>query len=199
VFVPSRKLTALAAAATIAAAGAGQALGAAPASAPTPPDAGAAKAAIIERPDDRFDRAPVVDHYRTAYARARDAGVAPKDNLVEGRSVSGDRLLEATPHLRSAVRRQATSAATPGSEAATASLGVSQATLDAIASCESGGDPTAVSPDGTYRGKYQFDESTWASVGGSGDPAAAPAAEQDMRAAMLYSEVGSSAWPVCGQ
>jgi len=55
-----------------------------------------------------------------------------------------------------------------------ASLGVSMATLESIASCESGGDPTAVSSDGTYRGKYQFDYGTWASMGGSGDPAAAP-------------------------
>ena len=78
------------------------------------------------------------------------------------------------------------------------SFGVSQATLDAIASCESGGDPTAVSADGTYRGKYQFDSGTWASMGGSGDPAAAPEAEQDMRAAMLYAQSGSSPWPICG-
>ncbi len=82
--------------------------------------------------------------------------------------------------------------------ASPASYGVSQSTLDAIASCESGGDPAAVSPDGTYRGKYQFDSSTWAAMGGSGDPAAAPEAEQDMRAAMLYSQSGSSPWPVCG-
>lgn len=78
------------------------------------------------------------------------------------------------------------------------SYGLSQSTLDAIASCESGGDPTAVSSDGTYRGKYQFDTGTWASMGGSGDPAAAPEAEQDMRAAMLYAQSGSSPWPVCG-
>lgn len=76
--------------------------------------------------------------------------------------------------------------------------GVSIGTLEAIAACESGGDPEAVSPDGTYRGKYQFDQGTWESVGGSGDPATAPAAEQDYRAALLYSEAGSSPWPVCG-
>lgn len=76
--------------------------------------------------------------------------------------------------------------------------GVSQSTLDAIASCESGGDPTIVSSDGTYRGKYQFSFETWASVGGSGDPAAAPEEEQDYRAALLYAASGSSPWPVCG-
>jgi soluble lytic murein transglycosylase-like protein len=91
---------------------------------------------------------------------------------------------------RRAERREA---ATPSSE----SLGVSQATLDAIASCESGGDPTAVNAAGYY-GKYQFDLGTWASVGGSGNPADAPEAEQDYRAALLYSRAGSSPWPICG-
>lgn len=76
--------------------------------------------------------------------------------------------------------------------------GVSIETLEAIAACESGGDPTIVSADGSYRGKYQFSVSTWESVGGSGDPAAAPEYEQDYRAALLYSRAGSSPWPVCG-
>jgi hypothetical protein len=79
-----------------------------------------------------------------------------------------------------------------------ASTGISQAMLNAIGSCESGGDPTAVSSDGSYRGKYQFDFGTWESVGGSGDPAAAPEDEQDYRAALLYAQSGSSPWPVCG-
>ena len=78
------------------------------------------------------------------------------------------------------------------------SVGVSQSTLDAIAACESGGDPTVVDASGTYHGKYQFDLSTWASVGGSGAPSAAPEAEQDYRAALLYSQAGSSPWPNCG-
>lgn len=76
--------------------------------------------------------------------------------------------------------------------------GVSKATLEAIGACESGGDPTIVSSDGTYRGKYQFDFGTWESVGGSGDPAAASEQEQDYRAALLYAQSGSSPWPVCG-
>jgi Transglycosylase-like domain len=76
--------------------------------------------------------------------------------------------------------------------------GVSLGTLESIASCESGGDPTAVSSDGSYRGKYQFDSGTWEAVGGSGDPATASEAEQDYRAALLYAQSGSSPWPVCG-
>lgn len=72
-------------------------------------------------------------------------------------------------------------------------------TLASIAACESGGNPQAVDPSGTYRGKYQFDYGTWGSVGGSGDPAAASEAEQDMRAAKLYAQRGAAPWPVCGR
>jgi hypothetical protein len=93
-------------------------------------------------------------------------------------------------HQAAAARRRERFADLPG--------GVTMATLETIAGCESGGDPTAVSSDGTYRGLYQFDYGTWESVGGHGDPAAAPAAEQSYRAALLYSRSGSSPWPVCG-
>jgi hypothetical protein len=73
------------------------------------------------------------------------------------------------------------------------------AALEAIAQCESHGDPRAISAGGTYRGKYQFDFSTWASVGGQGDPAAASETEQDRRAAVLYRTAGAGRWPVCGR
>lgn len=72
-----------------------------------------------------------------------------------------------------------------------------RATLERIAQCESGGDPRAVSADGTYRGKYQFSRATWRTVGGTGDPAAAPESEQDRRAAALYRTAGPSSWPNC--
>jgi Transglycosylase-like domain len=70
--------------------------------------------------------------------------------------------------------------------------------LAAIAECESGGDPTAIGGGGLYRGKYQFTYETWASVGGTGDPAAAPEAEQDARAAALLARDGAGHWPACG-
>ena len=72
------------------------------------------------------------------------------------------------------------------------------ATLQRIAQCESGGNPTAVSADGQYRGKYQFDRATWERFGGTGDPAQAPEAEQDRIAAALLAARGTSPWPVCG-
>lgn len=70
--------------------------------------------------------------------------------------------------------------------------------LAQIAQCESEGDPTAVSADGQYRGKYQFDRESWQSVGGKGDPAKAPEAEQDRRAARLLAREGTAPWPNCG-
>ena len=126
---------------------------------------------MLEKPAKRFDRSVELARRKAEKAQAR-----------EGRR-----------SVRRAPRRPPA-----GSVPSPESVGVSVATLDSIAACESGGDPTAVSPDGTYRGKYQFDYGTWASVGGSGDPAAAPEAEQDYRAALLYSSGGSSPWPICG-
>ena len=73
----------------------------------------------------------------------------------------------------------------------------SAGTLAQIAECESGGDPTAISADGRYRGKYQFSRATWRAMGGSGDPAKAPEAEQDRLAAALLAERGTSPWPNC--
>jgi Transglycosylase-like domain len=71
-------------------------------------------------------------------------------------------------------------------------------TLEAIAACESGGNPGANTGNGFY-GKYQFTLSTWQSVGGSGNPASASEAEQNKRAALLYARAGASPWPVCGR
>jgi peptidoglycan hydrolase-like protein with peptidoglycan-binding domain len=71
--------------------------------------------------------------------------------------------------------------------------------LQRIARCESGGNPRAIGGGGRYRGKYQFSRATWRAVGGSGDPAAAPEAEQDQRAAALLARSGTAQWPVCGR
>lgn len=72
------------------------------------------------------------------------------------------------------------------------------ATLRRIAECESGGEPTAVSPDGRYRGKYQFARGTWKALGGQGDPARAPEADQDRIALELFKAQGTKPWPNCG-
>ena len=71
-------------------------------------------------------------------------------------------------------------------------------TLQAIAACESGGNPATDTGNGFY-GKYQFTLETWRAVGGAGNPAHASEAEQDRRATMLYAQAGTSPWPVCGR
>jgi Transglycosylase-like domain len=70
--------------------------------------------------------------------------------------------------------------------------------LQAIAACESGGDPRAIGDGGLYRGAFQMTYAAWQSVGGTGDPAAAPMSEQVSRAAVLYAREGAGQWPVCG-
>jgi hypothetical protein len=142
-----------------------------------------------------------------ALAAPDDPNFVPRIGLADARPAASVPLLVHGPRIhiemRAAAKRiQAARRARLEREReeafATLPGGVSMATLESIASCESGGDPTIVSSDGSYRGKYQFSFETWASVGGSGDPAAAPEDEQDYRAALLYSQSGSSPWPICG-
>lgn len=167
--------------------------------------------------DDRAGQAELIDKRGTTIGSALDVAelrVDYADELEQAKKLDAEpadpvnpetlaagplerELEELSERVDKAERAAKTEAAEP--EVGTPeSLGVSSGTLESIAACESGGDPTAVDSTGTYRGKYQFDLGTWASVGGSGDPAAAPEAEQDYRAALLYSQSGSSPWPVCG-
>ena len=68
----------------------------------------------------------------------------------------------------------------------------------ALAQCESGGNPRAVNPSGTYRGLYQFSLQTWRGVGGQGDPIDNSSGEQTYRAKLLYNRSGAGQWPECG-
>lgn len=67
----------------------------------------------------------------------------------------------------------------------------------ALAKCESGGNPAENTGNGFY-GMYQFSESTWLSLGGTGYPNQASAAEQTDLAELLYERSGAGQWPVCG-
>jgi hypothetical protein len=142
------------------------------------------------------DRREVVEGWSTIRLRERNAGLENRNERL--RAAARDR----ARGERRAARR---AAAAPGG-AVTATGGgagggatAAPGNLQAIAQCESGGDPGAVGGGGTYRGKYQFDQQTWASVGGSGDPAAASESEQDQRAAALYAQRGTAPWPTCGR
>ena len=154
-------------------------------------------------PERSLETAALEVRYDVLLEQARSLEVAPEDHLLNERVATepelrggirslDDRVDAAREEARRERREEAAFAPSGGTIE-----GVPLATLEAIASCESGGDPTAVNPAGYY-GKYQFDMGTWASVGGSGNPAEASEEEQDYRAALLYSRAGSSPWPVCG-
>lgn len=66
----------------------------------------------------------------------------------------------------------------------------------ALAQCESGGNPATNTGNGYY-GMYQFSLPTWYSVGGTGLPSEASAAEQTMRAQILQQRAGWGQWPAC--
>lgn len=121
-----------------------------------------------------FEIGARLDRYRVEVASARLAGAAA-DRAARRRKLRRQR--ERFSRLPEAIGR---------------------ATLESIASCESGGDPRVISSNGLYHGKYQFSLDTWASVGGDGSPAEAPEIEQDYRAALLYQRSGPGQWPVCG-
>jgi len=141
-------------------------------------------------PDGELQRA-----YLNRFDKANKRGADPGRNiLLRGVKTGDGRIRAATKgELRRSLRVLKRLTAVPAMPA-----GAPTAQLAAIAECESGGDPTAIGGGGLYRGKYQFSYETWASVGGSGDPAAAPEAEQDARAAALLARDGAGQWPVCG-
>jgi hypothetical protein len=134
--------------------------------------------------------------YLKAYDRAERADAAPGRNIVEDGVRAKGRTRDAT---RAEVRRSlGVLRRMVAAPVATTAAAAPSGGLASVAACESGGDPSAVSASGQYRGKYQFDQQTWQSVGGSGDPAAASEAEQDARAQALVAQRGTAAWPVCG-
>lgn len=66
-----------------------------------------------------------------------------------------------------------------------------------LRTCESSGQYDIVADNGHY-GAYQFDLSTWRSVGGKGLPSNASPAEQDYRALYLYRMRGWQPWECAG-
>ena len=165
------------------------AIAAAPASAATPttpalPGAGDGLAPLI-----RVAKTPLVRRdLRLAHRIARIKGTTLKRGYARTiRAWSAAQLSRHHRHLqrelRAARRVAARSTASPA--------------LQAIAACESGGNPSTDTGNGFY-GKYQFTLATWQAVGGSGNPAQASEAEQDRRAAQLYAQAGPGQWPVCG-
>jgi peptidoglycan hydrolase-like protein with peptidoglycan-binding domain len=151
----------------------------------------------------------------SAVASVQRALGVPADGVFGARTKAAVRAFQARkglavdgivgPQTRAALGLGGSATAGPSTSRATGTSGTSgtgtaqTGSLQRIARCESGGNPRAVGGGGRYRGKYQFSRATWRAVGGSGDPAAAPEAEQDQRAAALLARSGTSQWPVCGR
>lgn len=83
---------------------------------------------------------------------------------------------------------------------------ISDAGLSRLRACESGGNYSAVSRNGLYRGAYQFHRGTWNSVAGKFyphlrgvDPASAAPFDQDRMTRALWSTGGPRNWPVCSR
>ncbi|MEO2057323.1 MAG: transglycosylase family protein [Thermoleophilia bacterium] len=142
---------------------------------------------------------------RNQAAERRAAAVALRDGRARALRAARTQLrrLEAREAARARQRARATqpggtTAGTPrGGRWPAVPGGPSRAVLERIAWCESRGNPRSIGGGGQFRGKYQFMQSTWEAMGGSGDPAAASEAEQDYRAALLFVKWGPGQWPVC--
>lgn len=143
------------------------------------------------------DRADKLTDWSTEHVRDHNSHLRERNKVLRRKARERARAQRARAERARAARAARAGRSTAGA-AATGGSGATPGHLQAIAACESGGNPRAVGGGGAYRGKYQFDYGTWASVGGTGDPAAAPEAEQDRRAAMLYARRGSAPWPTCG-
>jgi hypothetical protein len=68
---------------------------------------------------------------------------------------------------------------------------------DAIAQCESGGNWSTNTGNGSYGG-LQFKQATWSANGGVGNPATASRDEQVRVAENVLRTQGLGAWPKCG-
>ncbi len=137
----------------------------------------------------------------------REVRVVLVDGVAEQEEVLSERVIS-EPEVRVIARGTKTPppapvASTPSTTSSGSSVSAPSGTgglnWAALARCESGGNPRAVSASGTYRGLYQFSMSTWRGVGGVGDPIDASPAEQTNRAQILYSRSGASPWPHCGR
>lgn len=85
-----------------------------------------------------------------------------------------------------------------GSLFATAGTSSAATGWDAVARCESGGNPSINTGNGYY-GLYQFDRRTWRGLGYSGTANQHSARVQTQAAEKLYAQRGASPWPMCGR
>jgi hypothetical protein len=122
------------------------------------------------------DPSPALEGAVALYEAARTVGVVPSTASTAASRSAAARRVAVTAKARDDARDR----------------------FDRLALCESGGESTAVSPGGRYRGAFQFSLATWHAAGGTGDPVDASYDEQK-RVAMGWANVvePSTQWPVC--
>lgn len=138
-------------------------------------------------------------HYLSTYAHWRHVSItspAPSIESAPAPEPSPDEGYETdSQHAEPAVIVPAPAHEHP--QSSTDSGGASGDGWEQLRQCESGSNYSSYEPP--HYGAYQFALGTWASVGGSGNPADASPAEQDARAQRLYNARGASPWPNCGR
>lgn len=129
---------------------------------------------------------------------ADDPGVTPKPSVSKPSVSSVSSVSEPAPKGRR--RGPAVVLAVAGALVGLALVGPAAANADPssdswyrLRMCESSNN-YAINTGNGYYGAYQFDLSTWQSVGGSGYPNQASPAEQDARALQLYRMRGWQPW-----
>jgi peptidoglycan hydrolase-like protein with peptidoglycan-binding domain len=157
------------------------------------------RGAVVKKIQRKLSVSPVSGYYGTKTRSAVKRFQRRKGLTVDG--VAGPATLRALG-IRARAAGDSTGGTTPSEERDGAETDEGSGprlprVLRRIARCESGGNPRAVSPDGRYRGKFQFDRETWRAWGGTGDPAAAPESVQDRIALKLYRARGTAPWPNC--
>lgn len=135
----------------------------------------------IERPGkDRPARTAEVKDYEAVLHRIKNPPPRPQVVITRATTPQGPPTTQAS--TQQVASPQSSGGSGPGSS---------------TSQCESGGNPRAVSPGGTYRGKWQFDQQTWNAYAPPGyrgtDPINAPESIQDVAAG----NVPYDAWPNC--
>ena len=126
-------------------------------------------------------RTTSVDDARASLPLPRTVAVAPVDDA------------------RSARAARVAASAAPPARASRSRGGAAHDVWTALAACESGGNPDAVSSGGRYHGAFQFSVATWQGLGYPGSPTDHPYAVQLEAAQRLQARSGWGQWPRCSR
>lgn len=143
------------------------------------------------------DTTQAIEQYQELQAQADDHVIElaeRADDLEAGIEQAGADIVLAAEDIRRAQVELSAAQAMGGASR----LDPGDAAWSRLRFCESGGVYTTNTGNGFY-GAYQFDLRTWQTMGGTGQPSAAPYWEQDLRAKALFQTRGAQPWPLCGR